>query len=96
MQLKGTVQLELVAGPGPLQVQAVISFIGDDGTVYNTEAPQPLAPGHTLTYGPVWATVAVTSEHKYAPTPKKDAGTQPVVHEPAAPAPKPPTAPVRR
>ena len=73
MQCSGSVRVDVVAGTGPGQLQAVVNFVGDDGTVHESSDHIVLSAGNSLQFGPLLLeyTSAASVGHEKTPEPTK-------------------------
>ena len=69
MYLPLTVTLELTPGKTPNTLQGVLRVASEDGTVYDETEPQPIEPGNTIEYGPLFARVELPSKFSSKKTP---------------------------
>lgn len=83
MRVPCTIRIDYtLAAPGGA-VQAVVNYLGADGTVCHSEEPTPIGPGKSLTVGPVDVEAQITARAELGDTPKH---AKPASAKPAKPA----------
>jgi len=83
MHVPANIRIDFTPGTGPGAVNATVSYVAPDGTLYDTGEPAPVKAGQSLTLGPIGVEVQLHTKAEHGDTPKKGV---PAPKKPAAPA----------